>query len=76
MNPSHGDAAMASIDDRYRLSAVVTARDGGYQVRTSDLDTYLVAKRPLDVTAELLHERGRGIAYTRSPFAYLFERIT
>jgi hypothetical protein len=75
VNPSHGDAAMASIDDRYRLVGVVTARGGNYRVRTSDLDSYLVPKTDIDVTVELLHERGRGIAYTMSPFAYLFERI-
>ena len=44
-------------------------------VRTEDLDTYLVPKRDIDVTAEFLQESGRGIAYTKSPFAYLFERL-
>ena len=32
VNPSHGDAAMASIDPRYRLTGVVTSRSGGYSV--------------------------------------------
>lgn len=74
-NPSHGDAAMASIDPRYRLAAVVNTRAGRYAISTDDLDTYLLPKRPTEVDAELLHGTGRGIAYTRSPFAYLFERI-
>ena len=75
VNPSHGDAAMASIDPRYRLQAVVTSRSGGYAVDARNLDTYLVPKRDVEVTRESLHASGRGVAYTQSPFAYLFERV-
>jgi hypothetical protein len=75
VNPSHGDAAMASIDPRYRLTAVITARSGRYSVTSRELDTYLQPKRDVDVTRESLHASGRGVAYTKSPFAYLFERI-
>lgn len=75
VNPSHGDAAMASIDPRYRLTGVVTARNGHYRVRQTDLDTYLIPAQPVDLTVDYLHRRGRGIAYTRAPFAYLFERV-
>ena len=75
VNPSHGDAAMASIDPRYRLGAVITSRSGRYRATERDLDSYLIPKRPIEVTAEMLHQTGRGIAYTRSPFAYLFERL-
>ncbi len=75
VNPSHGDAAMASIDPRYRLTAVITARSGRYSVTSRELDTYLQPKRHVDVTRESLHASGRGVAYTKSPFAYLFERI-
>lgn len=75
VNPSHGDVAMTSIDPRYRLKAVVASRSGGYSVSSRSLDTYLVAKRDIEVTKERLHDSGRGVAYTRSPFAYLFERI-
>jgi hypothetical protein len=75
VNPSHGDAAMTSIDQRYRLTAVVTSRSGRYSVNSRDLDTYLISKRDVAVTKELLHASGRGVAYTKSPFAYLFERV-
>lgn len=75
VNPSHGDAAMASIDERYRLAAVVISDSAGYRLDDRELDTYLVPKRPQVITTELLHDLGRGIAYTRSPFAYLFERV-
>lgn len=76
VNPSHGDAAMASIDARYRLRAVVSSRSGGYSVSSRSLDTYLVPRRDVEVARESLHASGRGVAYTRSPFAYLFERVS
>ena len=76
VNPSHGDAAMASIDDRYRLRGVVLHHERRYSVVEHDLDTYLVPKKPIEVTAELLHRTQRGIAYTTPPFAYLFERTS
>jgi len=75
VNPSHGDAAMASIDDRYRLVAVVKARSGEYQVSTDHLENHLVPRKPVEITPQFLHERGRGIAYVTAPFAYLFERV-
>lgn len=75
INPSHSDAALASIDPRYQLSAVVTNRAGSYRVRTTKLDDYLVPKKPTVLTADLLHDLGRGIAYTKPGFAYLFERV-
>lgn len=74
VGPSHGDAAMASIDSRYQLTGVVVSRSGSYEVSTNRIDTYLVPKTPIDITPGLLHDRGRGIAYTKSPFAYLFQR--
>ena len=75
VNPSHGDAAMASIDPRYRLRGVVTSTSGGYAVDARNLDTYLVPKRDVEVTRDSLRASGRGVAYTRAPFAYLFERV-
>ena len=77
VNPSHGDAAMASLDPRYQLAAVIkSGGDNGYRVDTKNLDTYLVPKKPQTVTVEHLHQLGRGIGYTKSPFAYLFERTS
>jgi hypothetical protein len=75
-NPSHGDVAMASIDPRFRLAGVILARAGDYRVATSNLDDYLVQKSPMALSPSLLHERGRGVAYTKSAFAYLFERVS
>ena len=75
VNPSHGDAAMASIDPRYRLSAVALTRPNGYRVSANKLAEYLVPKEPIEITKELLHRTGRGIGYTKPAFAYLFERV-
>lgn len=72
VNPSHGDAAIAAIDPRYRLVGVVQSRSGKYAVSDRNLDSYLIPKRDVEVTADLIHELGRGIGYTKSPFAYLF----
>lgn len=67
---------MASVGDRYRLAAVVTSGGtDGDRVDDRELDTYLVPEKPQPVTVERLHELGRGIGYTRSPFAHLFQRI-
>ena len=75
VNPSHGDAALASIDERYRLAAVVSAGHGDYRVGRDDLDRHLVAKKPHEVSVEHLHRTRRGVAYTTSAFAYLFTRV-
>ena len=75
VNSSHGDAAMASIDKRYSLRGVIVIRKGDYSVGVDRLESYLVPKKPVDLTPELIRSAGRGISYTKSPFAYLFERI-
>lgn len=76
VNPSHGDAAMASIDPRLRLTGVVLSAGGDYRVSTQDLADYLIPKTPQKISAETLHALGRGIAYTKPAFAYLFERVS
>jgi len=35
----------------------------------------LVPRRDVEVTRASLHASGRGVGYTKSPFAYLFERV-
>lgn len=72
--PSHGDAAMASIDDRYELDGVVTSRSGVYRVKDENLDSYLIPKSPIQLTPDLVRQKQRGIPYTKTTFAYLFRR--
>ncbi|WP_396667196.1 hypothetical protein [Microbacterium sp. R86528] len=71
-NASHGDASLAALDARLTLVAAATHRDGVYRWNTHDLDRYLVPKKPAAATAEAIRAAGRGIAYTRPAFAYLF----
>ncbi|MFN3255605.1 MAG: hypothetical protein ACE37B_07910 [Ilumatobacter sp.] len=75
VNSSHGDAAMASLDPRWRLAAVVNPRGDRYHVRTERLDDYLIPKRGTPPTHAELHQLGRGIAYTRTAAAYLFAKV-
>jgi hypothetical protein len=39
------------------------------------LATDLVPERDVEVTRASLHASGRGVGYTKSPLAYLFERV-
>ena len=74
-NPSHGDVALASTDPRYELTSVIHSHDGGYRYASGELESYLVPKTPVEDIAELVEGTGRGIAYTRSAYAYLFRRV-
>ena len=74
VNNSHGDAGIASLTPGLELVAVITSRANTYQVSTSRLDDHLVPKRGGEPTIESLYAAGRGVAYTLSPFAYLFEK--
>ena len=75
VNPGHGDVAFASLDDRYELCGVVRSRSENYSVSTDDLDSYLVPKKDGSITVESIERSGRGAAYTKSAFAYLFRRV-
>lgn len=75
VNPSHGDAALASIDKRYQLAGVIISQSGDYRVSQTNLAGYLQPKKPTDITRELLFSTHRGIAYTRPAFAYIFQRV-
>ncbi|NNF63198.1 MAG: hypothetical protein HKN07_02990 [Acidimicrobiia bacterium] len=76
VNPSHGDAALASIDPRFELCGVVLHRSGAYRVSTDALDSYFEPKKPITITRSAVLQLGRGIGYTRSAFAYLFRRVS
>ncbi len=75
VNPSHGDAALASIDDRYRLNGVITTRAGTYLIHTDGLDAYMRPASGKEPTREHIVETQRGVRYTKPAFAYLFEKV-
>ncbi len=72
-NASHGDASLAALDPSWRLVAVVQHRGDRYRLVTDRLEDYLVPTRPDDADPERIRATGRGIAYTRPAFAYLFQ---
>jgi len=72
-NTSHGDASLAALDESLDLVAAVDHRDDRYRLVTHGLEDYLIPKRPETADADLIRSSGRGIAYTRSSFAYLFQ---
>ena len=74
-NNSHGDASMASLDGDYELAAVVTSRGGTYTVVSHQLEAYFVPKRGEPPTVESLHISGRGVAFKKPAFAYLFKKL-
>ncbi|HUV49262.1 MAG TPA: hypothetical protein VMX11_09810 [Actinomycetes bacterium] len=73
VNASHGDAALASITNGYTLVGVIQKNGTTYRYSTEELDSYLQPKRPTEITRELLHATNRGVAYTKSPAAYVFQ---
>ncbi|MCA1306537.1 hypothetical protein LC082_06475 [Microbacterium esteraromaticum] len=75
-NTSHGDASIAALDPDLQLIAAVHHRAGRYRLDTQDLHTYLVPKVGDAANAERIRDSGRGIAYTRSAYAYVFRRLS
>lgn len=72
-NTSHGDASIAALDPDLTLTAVVHHKDNDYRIDDHELESYLIPKSPTAAEAEKIRATGRGIAYTRSAFAYLFQ---
>ncbi len=72
-NTSHGDASLAALDPSLRLTAVAHHRGGRYRLVADRLEEYLVPRRPGAVDADRIRSSGRGIGYTRTAFAYLFQ---
>lgn len=75
-NNSHGDASMASIDPEYRLVAVYQRMtDERFRISDRDMKSYLIPKRGVQPTEEQLAETMKGIAYTKSPSGYIFQKV-
>ena len=72
-NNSHGDAGLAALDPDFTLVAVVKRRGERFTLSFADLDAYFVPKKKIEITEEALLALGRGLGYTRSPFAYVFQ---
>lgn len=75
-NSSHGDASIAALDPALTLIAAVHHRDNKYRIDEQHLDQYLIPKNPAAADADKIRTNGRGIAYTRDAFAYIFQLDT
>ncbi|MDJ0334580.1 class I SAM-dependent methyltransferase [Salinibacterium sp. G-O1] len=71
-NASHGDASLAALDPRLTLVGVVRHRDEKFILDRTALEKYLIPKKPDAADPDLIRSSGRGIAYTRPAFAYVF----
>lgn len=74
-NNSHGDAGMAHLDERYAFVAAVNKRGEQYRLVETDLDSYFVPRKEIEVTPAYQEELGRGIGYKKTAAVYLFERV-
>ena len=74
-NNSHADASMASIDKDYELVGVYNrVTDEKFRISDKNLDKYLIPKKEINITREILEKTLRGIAYTKSPSGYIFRK--
>ena len=60
-------------DDNVGAKAALEANQIDAIVVDRALGEYLIPKRSVEITAESLHLSGRGVAYTKPAFAYLFQ---
>ncbi len=73
-NTSHGDVALAFTDERFRLVAVVLGGSGSYDV-SEEIDGHGEPKDGVARTPDEIRALGRGVRYTKTAMAYLFERV-
>ena len=73
-NNSHGDAPLAYLNPQYRLIGVVNRRAERFKLSFDDLDGYFVPKSGKPLNKEAIFKSMRGPAYTKAPFAYIFEK--
>ena len=74
-NNSHGDASLASIDNDFRLIAVIQRRGEHFWISRTRLDEYFVPAKEVQVTQQLLYTTMRGIGYKRPASNYVFEKL-
>lgn len=74
-NNSHGDASMAALDPSFRLIGVVRRRGERFTLTEHALDEFMIPKKLPAPTQQDLEQAGRGPAFTKAAFAYVFERI-
>ncbi|WP_061961994.1 class I SAM-dependent methyltransferase [Demequina flava] len=71
-NTSHGDGSVAALDPALTLVGVIGGSGESAVLDESELDSYLIPKKPGEADAQRIRQAGKGIAYTRTASAYLF----
>lgn len=74
-NNSHGDASVAALDSRLELIAAVHVAGTTFRLDTEGLDQYLIPKKLEHADADRIRSRGRGMAFTKPAFAYIFRHV-
>lgn len=72
-NTSHGDGSIAALDPDLTLIAVVHHVNGEYRIDEQGIEEYLIPKSPAAADPDKIRASHRGIAYTRTAFAYIFQ---
>ncbi len=73
-NNSHADSGIAYLDSSYELLAAVQFNNGKYSISEKNLEAHFIPKSDKEITIETLLQSGRGIAYKKSAFSYLFRK--
>ena len=75
-NNSHGDATMASRDSEFRLCAAVINKGNNFRLVEDNLETYFLPKKVVELSDEDIENRQRGIVYTKTAWAYIFQKVS
>ncbi|MEX1308474.1 MAG: hypothetical protein AB1Z19_08100 [Eubacteriales bacterium] len=73
VNNSHGDAGIAALDEDYTLVQAINRRDGLFKFSDKNLDQYFIPKKLEQNSMSYIQSIGKGIAYTKTAFLYLFQ---
>jgi hypothetical protein len=74
VNNSHGDAPLAYLNPAYRLIGIVNRKAERFNLAFDQLNGYFVTKSGKPLIKEELLQTMRGPAYTKAPYAYIFEK--
>ncbi len=72
---SHGDAALAYLDNSFRLIAVVKLNGNRFSIQENKLEDYFIVKGCKYIDKDKVIKTMRGPAYVKSVYAYVFRKI-
>lgn len=75
-NNSHGDAAMAFLDDDFEFIGVANHTKDKWRISSDDLEEYFIPKNGEHPNAAEVRESMKGIGYLRSASNYIFRKST